>query len=160
MLCTVMAVIACHRDSGAPAQPPKPRVSVPVVARKGPNAEEQTAGMVEAASQGKSQAPVKLKFELEQRPTLGQPLDINLAVMPQIDASSADIQIVGGNGLVLPSGSNHIEVPTLEAGHVYRQSVKVTPNLDGVLLLSLTVLLKHDEIAESRIFSIPLIVDR
>jgi hypothetical protein len=159
-LCTVMAVIACHRESGAPAQSPKPQVSVPVVAKKGPNAEEQTAGMVEAASQGKSQAQVKLKFELGQRPTLGQALDINLALLPQVDASSADIQIVGGTGLGLPAGSNHVELPTVEAGHVYRQSVKVTPNLDGVLLMSLTVVLRHDESAESRIFSIPLIVDR
>jgi hypothetical protein len=160
MLSTVMTVTGCHRNSGTPAPTPKPQVSAPVVVKKGPNAEEQTAGMVEAASQGKSQAPVKVKFALEQRPTLGQPLDIDLAVMPQIDASSADIQIVGGTGLGLPAGSNHIELLTLEAGHVYRQNVKVTPNLDGVLLLSLTVLLKHDEIAESRIFSIPLIVDR
>jgi hypothetical protein len=159
MLCTVMAVIACHRDAGTQALPaPKPRVSVPVVA--GPNAEELTAGMVEAASQGKSQAPVKLKFELRERPTLGQTLDINLAVIPQIDASPAGIEIAGGNGLVLPSGSNQFDLPAVEAGQVYRQSVKVTPSVDGVLLLSLTILLKHDEITESRMFSIPLIVDR
>jgi len=36
----------------------------------------------------------------------------------------------------------------------------VTPTVDGVLLLGLTVSLKHDEITESRGFSIPLIVDR
>jgi hypothetical protein len=160
-LCIVMAVIACHRDSGTPAQPaPKPSVSVPVIAKKGPSAEELTAGMVEAASQGKSQAPVKLKFELQQRPTLGQALDINLALMPQIDASPADIQIAGGDGLALPSGPNQIGLPAVEAGQVYRQSIKVTPNVEGVLLLSLTILLKHDEMTESRMFSIPLIVDR
>jgi hypothetical protein len=43
---------------------------------------------------------------------------------------------------------------------VYRQSVKVTPTADGVLLLGLTVSLKHDEMIESRAFSIPLIVER
>jgi hypothetical protein len=36
----------------------------------------------------------------------------------------------------------------------------VTPAVDGVLLLSLTVALKHDEISESRAFYIPLIVER
>jgi hypothetical protein len=161
MLCIVTAVIACHRDSGTQALPaPKPHVSVPVIAKKGPSAEELTAGMVEAASQGKSQAPVKLKFELQQRPTLGQALDINLAVLPQIDAGTADIQIAGGHGLALPSGPNQIDLPAVEAGQVYRQSIKVTPNVEGVLLLSLTILLKHDEMTESRMFSIPLIVDR
>ena len=38
---------------------------------------------------------------------------------------------------------------------MYRQSVKVTPTAEGVLLLGLTVSLKHDEMTESRVFSIP-----
>jgi hypothetical protein len=43
---------------------------------------------------------------------------------------------------------------------VYRQSIQVTPTADGVLLLSLAISLKHDELTESRVFSIPLIVER
>src|SRR5271168_3245886 len=93
LLCTLAAVAACHRDSSAPAAPVSaPRVT-PAVAKKGPGADQLTAGMVEAASQGKSQLPVRLKFQLAQRPTLGQPLDIDIAVMPQIDASPAAIQV-------------------------------------------------------------------
>ena len=49
-------------------------------------------------------------------------------------------------------------MPALEAGQVYRQSIKVTPTADGVLLLGLTVSLKHDDMTESRAFSVPLIV--
>jgi hypothetical protein len=116
--------------------------------------------MVEAASQGKSQLPVELKFDLARRPTLGQVLDIDIAVMPQIDASAADIEVAGGDGLSLAPGPSRIDLPGLEAGQVYRQSVKVTPTADGVLLLSLTISLKHDETTESRAFSIPLIVER
>jgi hypothetical protein len=162
-LCTVAAVTACHGDSGAPPQPtpmPTPHISTPAVAKKGPSAAELTVGMVEAASQGKSQMPVELKFELRQRPTLGQALDINIAVMPQIDASPADIQITGGDGLTIAPGTNQIDLPAVEAGQVYRQTVKVTPTADGVLLLGLTISLKHDEMTESRPFSIPLIVER
>jgi hypothetical protein len=119
-----------------------------------------TAGMVEAASQGKSQLAVQLKFDLAQRPTLGRSLDVNLAVMPQIDASPADIKVTGGDGLTVTSGAEAIDLPAVEAGQVYRQSVKVTPSSDGVLLLSVSVSLKHDEMTESRAFSIPLIVER
>ncbi len=96
--------------------------------KKGPGADQLTAGMVEAASQGKSQLPVRLKFELTQRPTLGQPLDIDIAVMPQINASPAAIQVAGGDGLTLPPGANQLDLPDLEAGQVYRQSLKVTPD--------------------------------
>lgn len=160
MLCTLAAVGACHRDSNAPSPPPHapPRAAVPVAAKKGPTAEQATAGMVEAASQGKSQLAIKLKFELQQRPTLGQPLDIGVAVLPQIDASAAGIQVAGGDGLTVMPEANQVDLPAVEAGQVYRQSLKVTPTAEGVLLLNLTVLLKHDDMTESRGFSIPLIV--
>jgi len=162
MLVTVGLLSACHQDSGPPPQPaPQPRVSsAPVIAKKGPSAADLTAGMVEAASQGKSQLPVELKFDLKQRPALGQALDIDIAVVPQIDASPANVQVTGGDGLTVAQGPNQIDFPAVEAGQVYRQSVTVTPTADGVLLLGLTVSLKHDETTESRAFSIPLIVER
>jgi hypothetical protein len=161
LLCAALSLSACHRDASAPAPPkPVPHVRVPVVVKKGPTASELTAGMVEAASQGKSQLAVQLKFDLAQRPTLGRSLDVNLAVMPQIDASPADIKVTGGDGLTVTSGAEAIDLPAVEAGQVYRQSVKVTPSSDGVLLLSVSVSLKHDEMTESRAFSIPLIVER
>jgi len=116
--------------------------------------------MVEAASQGKSTVPVELKFDLPQKPQLGKALQVDIAVMPQIAASPAAIQITGAEGLEVASDTSKIEIPNVEGGEVYRQSLKVTPTVDGVLLLGLTVSLKHDEIIESRGFSIPLIVDR
>jgi hypothetical protein len=162
MLCTLGALSACHKDSETPAQPtPTPHVSsAPVIAKKGPSAAQLTAGMVEAASQGKSQLPVELKFELKQRPTSGQALDIDIALIPQINAGAAGIQMTGGDGLTVAPSSSQIDLPAVEAGQVYRQSVKVTPTADGVLLLGLTIWLKHDEVTESRAFSIPLIVER
>jgi hypothetical protein len=160
-LCTVAVLSACHQDSGNPTQPkPAPHVKVPVAANKGPSAAQLTAGMVEAATQGKSQLPVALKFGLKQRPKVGQPLDIDIAVMPQIDASLADIQVTGGDGLTVAPDSNKVELSPVETGRVYRQVVTVTPSLDGVLLLGLTLSLKHDEMTDSRAFSIPLIVER
>jgi hypothetical protein len=161
MLCALAAASACHKDTGSPPPPPpKPHISTPLVAKKGPSAAELTAGMVEAASQGKSQLPVQLKFDLKQRPTPGQALDIDIALIPQIDGGAADIQVTGGDGLSVAPGTNQIGFPAVEAGQVYRQSVKVTPISDGVLLLGLTISLKHDEMTESRGFSIPLIVER
>jgi hypothetical protein len=160
-LCTVGALGACHQDSGNPTQPQSaPHVRAPVTVKMGPSAEVLTAGMVEAATQGKSQLPVKLKFGLKQRPMLGQPLDIEIAVMPQIDAGAADILVTGGDGLSVAPESNQFELAAVETGRVYRQIVKVTPALDGVLLLGLSITLKHDETTDSRAFSIPLIVDR
>jgi hypothetical protein len=159
-LCIVAAASACHGDSGTPSPTSAtPHISVAVPVKKGPTAGELTAGMVEAASQGKSQLPVDLKFDLQQRPALGQPLDVNIAVVPQIDAGAGQIQ-VAGDGFTFAPGTNPIDLPTVAAGEVYRQTVKVTPTAAGVLLLGLTISLKHDEMTESRSFSIPVIVER
>src|SRR3974390_1359148 len=101
ILCTVAAAGACHRDSNAPPPdaPPKPPVAtVPAVVKKGPSAQELTVGMVEAASQGASQRPVQLKFDLADRPALGKAVNVNIAVLPQIDATGADIQLTGADG--------------------------------------------------------------
>src|SRR5271155_5410204 len=99
VLCAVAATGACHRDSDPGPQPkPAPRIAAPPPVRKGPSVAELTAGMVEAAVQGKSLVPVLLKFELAQKPTVGQTLDVNLAIVPQIDAAAAQIQVGGGGG--------------------------------------------------------------
>jgi hypothetical protein len=163
LLCVAAAVSACNRDSGsAPpsnaAPPAKPKA--PVAVKTGPTAAEQTAGMADAVSQGKSQAPVELKFELAQRPKVGQGLDINLALISQVSANPATIQVSGEDGLTLAPGANQIEIPSEEAGEVYRRTVKVTPTAEGVLLVGVTVTLKHEEVTDSKVFSIPIIAER
>jgi hypothetical protein len=160
--CTVLLIGACHRDSGTPPPPtdaPTPHIQAPAV-KKGPTAAELTAGMVEAASQGKSDAAVQLKFDLQKRPTVGQPLDITVAVLPQIDANPAELQVTGGDGLTVAPGAAHFDLAAVEAGQVYRQGFTVTPGAEGVLVLGLTVSLKHDDTTETRAFSIPLIAER
>jgi hypothetical protein len=162
LLCAVALLSACNHDSGSPAPSnavaPKPKA--PVVAKRGPTAAEQTAGMTQAANQGKSQLPVELKFDFGGRPKVGQPLEVNLAVVAQIDGSPAAIQVSDADGLTVAPGANQFDIPSAEAGEVYRHTVKVTPNSEGVLLLGVTVSLKHDDVTDQRAFSIPIIAER
>ncbi len=77
------------RRCGRPRHRSKPKA--PVAPKPGATAAEQTAGMVEAASSGQiASCRSQLKFDLAQRPKVGQPLDINLALIAQIDAQSGD----------------------------------------------------------------------
>jgi hypothetical protein len=165
LLCAAaaMALAACNRDSGsAPAAVAAPKIKpkAPVAPKPGATAAEQTAGMVQAAAQGKSQVPVELKFDIAQRPKVGQPLDIKLALISQIAATSATIQVNGADDVSVSPGANQFEIPSEEAGEVYRETVNVTPNAEGVVVLGVTVSLKHDEIVDQRVFSIPIIAER
>jgi len=116
--------------------------------------------MVQAAAIGKSQVPVELKFDVAERPKVGQPVEINLALIAQISASLATVQVSGADDVSVAAGGNQYEIPSAEAGEVYRHTLSVTPKAEGVVLLGVTVLLKHDELLDQRVFSIPIIAER
>ena len=158
-LCALAAMAACG-DGGSPGANTASNVRAAAAVKSGPSPQEQTAGMVQAASLGKSGVPVEIKFDLLARPMLGQMLDIDIAVLPQIPASAATIQLTSIDGLDLAAGGvNEFAFLAVEPDQVYHHKVSVKPTAEGVLFLGLTVTLTHDELVESRTFSIPIIVE-
>jgi hypothetical protein len=158
ILFAIAGLAACHRHPGsAPAVPAKPQAGVPAVApNQGSNPQESTAGMVEAVAQGKAQAPIELKFDLLERPVQGQPFEVAIALLPQIAARSVTVAVTGSDGLKIDPGG--FEFPAIEAAQVYRHSIKVTPTTEGFYLLTLSVSLLHDQISDSHVFSVPILV--
>jgi hypothetical protein len=116
--------------------------------------------MAAAPTLAKSPLPADLKFELAARPQKGQVLEIDLALVPQIAGGPATVQVSGSEGLDAAQGESRFEVPEVEAGEVYRHTLHMTPTAEGVLLVNITVSLKHDEVSDSQVFSVPIIVDR
>ena len=162
LLCAALVLGGCNKDSDAvsAAKSVAPiKAKAPVAPKPGATAAEQTVGMVQAAGLGKSTVPVELKFDIAQRPKVGEPLTVNLALIAQIDASPATIQVTGADDVSVAPGANQFDIPSEAAGEVYRETVNVTPNAEGVVLLGVTVSLKHDEIVDQRVFSIPIIAE-
>ena len=73
-------------------------------------------------------------------------------------ADPATVEVSAPDGLQLLAGDNEFEFASVEPAQVYRRSIRVTPTAEGVFLLTLTVNLKHDQSADTRVFSLPLIV--
>ncbi len=160
-LCCCACLAACSQDASAPAPgATAPRIKSAAPVRKGPSADELTAGMAAAPTLGKSPLLADLKFELAERPKIGQVLEINLALVPKLDGGPAAVKISGSDGLDAVQGDVPFEVPEVTAGEVYRHTLHVTPSTDGVLLVNLTVSLSHDDVSDSQSFSVPIIVDR
>jgi len=154
---------ACHKssgDSGLGDAAVQPNAKAPAVPKPGPTLADQTANMVQAVAAGKSQLPVQLKFQLTQRPKVGQAVDINLALISQIDATAAIIKVDGGDDLTLEPEGSEFNIPAAKAGAIYRQTVHVTPAAEGVLILGVSVSLKHDDVTDQQSFSVPVIADR
>jgi len=157
-LFVLLLLAACHGDSNKGAESnasSRPKGTTPL--RRGPTQEELTAGMVEAVTLGKSTVPVDVKFDLAERPAVGQSLDIVIALVPKV-AGSAAVAVSGSDGLQLVPGSGKIDIPAIEPTQAYRMTITVTPTAEGVQLLGLNVTLTHDSMTESRSFSVPVIV--
>jgi hypothetical protein len=154
-----LVLAACHRDQqqSSDGKPTSARKS-PVAVKHGPTAAEQTAGMVEAAATGKSTMPVQLKFDLPQRPVVGQPLVVNIALISQIDADTAKVRLDDSSGLDVAAGGGDHVIGKIDPDFVYRQEIKLVPSADGVFFLNFTVTLRHDEIDDIRTFTVPIIV--
>jgi hypothetical protein len=161
VICCCGWLAACSQDaSPPPSSAATPRFKAPGQARKGPSVEELTAGMASAPTMGKAPLVADLKFELGQRPNIGQAVEINLALVPKFDGGPATVQLSGSQGLDATQGDVPFEVAEVAAGEVYRHTLHVTPTMEGVLLVNLTVSLKHDEVSDSQVFFVPVIVDR
>jgi len=157
----VLLSAACQKDSSpaAPASTPAPTFKkTPPPAKKGPSPEELTAGMVQAAPQGKSLLAVDMKFDLGSRPLLGQPLDLNVALIPQMSGGPVSLQVTASSGFGAPE-AGAVEIPQVEPGEVYRHTWKLTPTSEGLQVVSITVSVKHEDSTDTKIFSVPVIVD-
>jgi hypothetical protein len=115
--------------------------------------------MVAAVSVGKGGPPVGLKFELRSTPQAGQPVDLDLAVLP--DAASIDRidgRFDGSENLALVEGGDLGAVEKPAQGSVIRHVVRLLPKQDGIFTLTaaVTVTLANDSI--TRTFTIPVVV--
>ena len=123
-----------------------------------PSIAEQTVGMVEAATIGKANAPVGLKFELLRRPAVAEPCAIDIALVARGPADSAVVQVADSPGLSIAAADRQFVVPAPAVGKVYRHTLTVTPSAAGISYLGLTVQLRHDSGSDTRSFAVPIIV--
>src|ERR1700722_12933046 len=116
------------------------------------------ANMVSAVgSTGKPYGDIELKFDLRARPVVGEPVDIDLALIQtqDLDRVSATFQAV--DGLEVTKGGRSPEFSRPPAGVPISHTVTVIPQRDGVFYVSAVVLVDLASETVTRNFSIPLI---
>ena len=157
----VLSGTACQKDSNPASSAGNPTPTLkkaPAALKKGPTAEELTAGMVQAAPQGKSPLALDMKFDLGSRPQVGRPLEVNVALIPQMAGGPVSLQVTGSSGFASAEAAA-FEIPDMEPGEVYRHTLKLTPSSEGLQVVNVTVSVKHEDVNDSKLLSIPVIVD-
>lgn len=115
--------------------------------------------MVAAVSAGKGGPPVGLRFEVRRGPEAGQPVDVDLAILPTAAAiEHIDGKVQGGENVSVVEGA---EIPAVEKpaqGTVIRHVVRVLPKQDGISIITVAINVDVGNDSITRTFTIPVIV--
>jgi hypothetical protein len=115
------------------------------------------ANMVSAVSSGKSFGDISLKFDLRGRPVAGEPVDIDLAIIPAQELNSVSATFQPGDGLEVTQGGKTPAISHPPVGVPITHTLTIVPQRDGVFYVNAVVLADSPAQSVSRNFAIPLI---
>jgi hypothetical protein len=141
-------------DGGGPAKPGQRAM------RKAPPGSDISPNMVSALSgahTGPRAPDVQVKFELRERPTATQPLDIDLVILPgAVDRVYGRVEASGG--LELAEGAEIAPTDRPQERMPVRHSIKVLPKADGIYTMNAVVSVESGGQTSTQTFSFPVIV--
>jgi hypothetical protein len=115
--------------------------------------------MVSAVAATKpSSVPIQVKFELRDRPRVGQPTDLELAIVPMsasVDRVSGKVE--GAEGLEVVDGAQIAATDHPPEGSPIRQTVKVLPKQEGIFTIRALVTVDAAGQTSTETYAIPLI---
>ncbi len=145
-----------HSPGGGPAG----QATTQKVAGKPVNPIDQLSrNMVSAVPSSKpSTLPVQVKFELRERPDVGQPLEVDLAIVPMsasVDRVSGKVE--GDDGLELIEGGEIAAADRPAEGVPIRHSIKVLPKREGLFTVHALLTVDASGQPATDTYSMPLI---
>jgi hypothetical protein len=146
LMVTAVSLFGCSEEGATSASG--------VAARK-PSAAD--SDMVAAVSTTRSAGVVELKFAVAKRPKVGEPVEIEFALVPSIALERLFARFQVGEGLQLVSGEETEHLENAPGGVPVGHKVTVLPKADGIFSITAVVLADSDTESISRTFTIPLI---
>jgi hypothetical protein len=136
---------------------PDPAAATPTSGKSKAARSAAAADMVAAVSASKTPGPVDVNFALAARPAVGKPVDLRIALTPNVELERLYARFQPSDGLDLVKGgeTGHIERPAV--GSNIDHTITVTPKADGIFYVTATVISDSSTGSESRIYSIPII---
>jgi hypothetical protein len=121
--------------------------------------DEFSRNMVSAVAANKpSMVPVQVKFDLRDRPDVGQPVQVDLAIVPMsasVDRVSGKVE--GEDGLELTEGAEIAATERPAEGVPIRHAVKVLPRRQGIFTVRAVVTVDAGGVASTESYSMPVI---
>jgi hypothetical protein len=127
-------------------------------AKKPSPAQTTMRTMVRAFAANKNvTVPVQVRFQLQQRPAVGQPVDVNLVILPSstVDRISGEVQ--ADDGLEVVDGAQIPAADRPAEGVPIAHSIKVVPKRDGIFTFSAVLNVDSGGQTATQTFSMPII---
>jgi len=156
LLGLVLAAAGCGSESAPP--PAQAKAAAPVRKAASP-ADSLSPYLVSAVTTAKSGAALlQVKFELGARPVVGNPVDVDLVIVPQadhIEQISGTVQ--GDEGLEIVSGATISGADKPAFGTPIHHALTVRARRDGIFSLSAALTVEADGQTLAPVYSVPLI---
>jgi len=116
-------------------------------------------GLVTAVAANKTTVqPLQVKFELHERPAVGQSVEVDLVIQPtsnMVDRISGKVE--AGDGLELVEGAQIAPTVRPTEGVPLRHTVKLLAKRDGIFTFSTTLKVESGVDTSTQTYSMPLI---
>lgn len=156
VLCLALVAAGCGSNNQPGPTPAK--VAAPV--KKAPSPTDNLSPyLVSAVTTGKNGATMlQVKYELSGRPNVGDPVDVDLVIIPQadnIDSISGTIQ--GDDGVEIAEGATISPAEKPNYGNPIHRALKVRAKRDGIFTLSAALTIETGGQTLAPIYSMPII---
>jgi hypothetical protein len=154
-LCVLSAGLLSACGSEEPTPTPVPRA--PAAQPQASKPSDPTAKMAHAVTAGKASAPVDLKYDVLAKPEPGKSIEIDLAVIPGVNADSISVAVTATPGLEITSNAN-ATFGAVSSGAAAHHKITARAAKIDVVYVTVTVTMTAVGTTQSRAFAIPLIV--
>lgn len=113
--------------------------------------------LANAVPTGKTAAPVDLKYDVLAKPQVGQPFEIELALLPRLAADALEVEVTGIPGLAIVSGSV-AKFEGVSSGDRHVAKVLVQADAAGLYYATVVARMITQSRSEARTFSVPVVV--
>ena len=113
--------------------------------------------MANAVVTGKTAAAVDLKYDVLAKPDVGQPFEVELALLPRVAADSLEVEVTGVPGLTIVSGGA-LKFDAVTAGSRHTAKVLVRADAPGLYYANVIARLISKVQTDARTFSVPVVV--
>jgi hypothetical protein len=113
--------------------------------------------LANAVPTGKTAAPVDLKYDVLAKPQVGQPFEIELALLPRLAADALEVEVTGIPGLAIVSGGV-AKFEDVSSGERHVARVLVQADAAGIFYANVVARMITQSRSEVRTFSVPVVV--